>query len=61
MLEKLINFLKDVRVEMKKVTWPTRQEAINYTIVVILISAGIALFLGALDAVFTFVLNTFVL
>lgn len=58
---KLLNFLKDVRVEMKKVTWPTREQAINYTIVVILISAGVALFLGALDAVFTFILNTFVL
>lgn len=60
-MERLLNFLKDVRVEMKKVTWPTREQAINYTIVVILISAGIALFLGALDAGFTFILNTFIL
>ncbi|MDO8600321.1 MAG: preprotein translocase subunit SecE [bacterium] len=61
MLEKLINFLRDVRVEMKKVTWPTRSQAINYTIVVILISVGVALFLGALDALFTFVLDNFIL
>jgi preprotein translocase subunit SecE len=60
-MQRLINFLKDVRVEMKKVTWPTREQAINYTIVVILISAGVALFLGALDAVFQFVLDRFAL
>lgn len=61
MFQRFVTFLKDVRVEMRKVSWPTREQAINYTIVVILISAGVALFLGALDAVFTFILNTFVL
>jgi len=61
MLERLINFLKESRTEMKKVTWPTRRETINSTLTVIVISAVIALFLGALDFIFQFILNKFVL
>lgn len=38
---------------MKKVTWPTKNEAKNYTILVIVISIAIAAFLGALDYLFT--------
>ena len=61
MLEKLINFLKEARVEIKKVIWPGRQDTIHYTLAVILISLGVAAFLGGLDFVFTFILNNFVL
>lgn len=38
---------------MKKVTWPTKKETQNYTILVISISIGVALFLGLLDYIFT--------
>ncbi len=38
---------------MKKVTWPTKKETKNYTILVIGISLAIAAFLGALDYIFT--------
>jgi len=58
---KIITFLKEVRLEMKKVNWPTRQETIKKTLTVIGISAGVAAFLGALDFVFTSLLNKFVL
>ena len=61
MFEKLINFLKEARVEIKKVIWPERQDTIRYTLAVILISLGVAAFLGGLDFVFTFILNNFVL
>ena len=61
MFEKLINFLKEARVEIKKVIWPGRQDTIRYTLAVILISLGVAAFLGGLDFVFTFILNNFVL
>lgn len=39
--------------EMKKVVWPNRQQTIQYTIVVIALSVGLAVFLGALDYVFS--------
>ncbi len=58
---KIITFLKEVRLEMKKVNWPTRQETIRKTLVVIGISVAVAAFLGTLDFIFTTLLNKFVL
>jgi len=48
---KFINYLRDTRAELRHVTWPTRNEAINYTIIVIAISVGTGVFLGLLDFV----------
>lgn len=58
---KIIAFLKEVRVEMKKVTWPTRQETIKHTIAVIVVSLAVAIFLGAADFLFTWLINKFLL
>ncbi|MEK7659401.1 MAG: preprotein translocase subunit SecE [Patescibacteria group bacterium] len=52
-----MEFLKDVRVELRKVSWPSRQETIKLTGVVILISVILAAFLGLLDFVFITLLN----
>lgn len=60
-LEKIKTYFKEVRVEMAKVKWPTRQETINYTIVVVGVSLAVAAFLGALDFIFTYLLNLFIL
>ncbi len=40
---------KDVIEELKKVTWPTRQETIKLTTVVIVISLLIGLYIGIID------------
>lgn len=48
-MHKIIQFLKDVRVELAKVVWPTRREALKITGIVILFSLAVALFLGAVD------------
>ncbi|GAI02141.1 unnamed protein product [marine sediment metagenome] len=58
---KIITFLKEVRLEMKKVNWPTRKETIKYTLIVIGVSFGVAVFLGGLDFIFTTILNKFIL
>ena len=60
-MAKIVEFIKESKTEMHKVTWPTRQETIRYTASVIIISASLALFLGGLDYVFQYILNTFVL
>jgi len=52
-MNKLTNYIVESMAEMKKVTWPTKKETYNYTILVIGISIGIALFLGLLDYIFT--------
>ncbi len=44
---------------MAKVKWPTKSDTINYTIVVIGVSLAVAVFLGALDFVFTTGFNFF--
>jgi len=54
---KLTEFLKDVRIELRKVSWPSRQETIKLTGVVILISVILAAFLGLLDFGFITLLN----
>ncbi len=46
-----ISFFKDVRVEMKKVTWPPRKEVIGSTTALIVATVMIALFLGVADLV----------
>lgn len=48
----LITYLKEVRQEANRVTWPTREETIRMTIVVIIISGFVAAVLGAFDLVF---------
>lgn len=49
----LRRFLKDVRVEMAKVTWPTRKDLLQSTIVVIVAVVIAGMFTGALDFVFS--------
>lgn len=49
---KLADYIKESVKEMKKVTWPTKKETYNYTILVISVSLAIALFLGGLDYIF---------
>ena len=46
-------FLKEVRVELAKVAWPTRQQMVQYTLAVIGLSLGLSLFLGLADALFS--------
>jgi len=53
-MNNITNFLRDVKVEMYRVSWPTRQQTINYTIAVIVVSIAFAVLLGAIDAVFSF-------
>lgn len=58
-LEKTKNYFKEVRVEMAKVRWPTKNDTVNYTLVVIGVSIVVAVFLGALDYIFGLGLNFF--
>jgi preprotein translocase subunit SecE len=58
---RIITFLKEVRIELKRVTWPTRQQTVKYTLMVIGFSAAVAAFLGGLDFIFAWLLEKFVL
>jgi len=60
-MNKLLGFLKDVRAELNKVNWPTRNQTFQYTLMVLGISLAMALYLGVLDFGFTQILNKFIL
>jgi len=47
--EKILQFFREVRVEIKKVTWPTRKETLASTVVVLITTFIIAAFLGVVD------------
>lgn len=61
LLLKIVTFLKEVKVELKKVNWPTKQETTKYALIVIGVSLAVAIFLGGLDFLFTWLLNKFIL
>jgi preprotein translocase subunit SecE len=49
-VDKSIQFLREVKVELKKVTWPSKKQTMGSTVVVLVIVAIISLFLGIVDA-----------
>lgn len=49
----ITTYFKEVRGEMKHVSWPTRQMVVVYTAVVIGISLAVAAYLGLLDFAFS--------
>jgi preprotein translocase subunit SecE len=53
----MFNYFKEVRAEMKHVSWPTRRQAVVYTVVVIAVSLVTAVYLGLLDYVFSLVIK----
>lgn len=48
-LASLREYVKDVRVEMSKVSWPTREELRRHTLVVVVMVAMVAVFTGIVD------------
>jgi preprotein translocase subunit SecE len=49
-MNRLVTFLKEVRTELGKVSWPSRGQLARYTGVVVGISLFFALYLGGIDA-----------
>jgi preprotein translocase subunit SecE len=49
MINKLVQYIKDSRLELQKVVWPKRRALINSTLMVIFFSLFVAAFLGVID------------
>ena len=49
---RLVRYLKETRAELRKVSWPTRKQAINLTLIVLAVTVAMAIFLGAVDFLF---------
>lgn len=48
-----VKFLQETYSELKQVVWPTRQEVLRLTLIVITISFIVGAYIGVLDALFT--------
>ena len=49
MANKIISYFKESKEELKKVTWPTRQETVRQTIIVLGVCLAVGAFLGLVD------------
>lgn len=58
-MSKLTEYLKETKGELKHVSWPTKNQAILFTAVVVVFSAVVAVFLGAFDFIFAKILALF--
>lgn len=57
----IVTFFKQVKLEVGKVNWPSRQETLRNTFIVIVFSAIVAAILGTFDAIFVNILERFFL
>jgi len=58
-MNKTITYLRNVRGELKHVSWPTSAEVTSYTVVVIAISLIVAGMLGLFDVLLTEIIKSF--
>jgi preprotein translocase subunit SecE len=56
-VERARQFLREVKVELKKVTWPSKRELIGSTIVVIVFVFIVAAYLGLIDFIYTAIIG----
>jgi len=57
----LVAFIKEAREELGKVTWPSRQTTIRYTVIVVVASLAVGLITGGFDYILVTILEKFVL
>ncbi|MDO8575137.1 MAG: preprotein translocase subunit SecE [bacterium] len=57
---RFIEYIKDTKNEMNFVKWPTRKQAMLYTVLVIIISVAVALLLGVFDFGFARITNSLI-
>lgn len=56
----LIQYIKESREELRHVTWPNKKEIRRHTLLVIALSLAMAIFLGAVDYILVFGLETII-
>jgi preprotein translocase subunit SecE len=59
-MSRLTEYLKETKGELKHVSWPTKNQAILFTVIVIVFSFAVAVFLGAFDYIFTMIVKLFI-
>ena len=59
-MNKLISYLKEVKSELTKITWPKKEEVIRLTTIVFVFSGIVGIYLGGLDYIFTKMLEVLI-
>ena len=59
-MNKVIAFLNEIKSELKKMTWPSRDELIGSVIITCLLVVVLATILGAMDNVFGYFIRNFI-
>jgi len=59
-MSKLSNYILETKEEMKHVSWPTRNQTIIFTVLVIVISIAVAAYLGLFDYLFSLGLKSII-
>ena len=57
MFDKISKFLNDVKVEMSKVSWPTRPELVNSTMIVAVVSVLFTIFIFSADYILSWIMR----
>jgi preprotein translocase subunit SecE len=57
----IVRYFQETRAELRKVTWPTREEAQNLTLIIVGVSVAMAAFLGLLEVMFQQVVGGIIL
>jgi preprotein translocase subunit SecE len=55
----IIQYFRETYFELKKVSWPTRREAVNLTVIVILVTTFLAIVLGLIDWIYSMIFGLF--
>ncbi len=59
-MSKLGEYLKETKAELKHVNWPTKNQSVLFTVIVVVFSLVVAFFLGAFDFIFTMGVKLFI-
>jgi preprotein translocase subunit SecE len=54
---RFVTFYRETMAELRKVVWPTREQAINLTIIVVVVVVAMSIFLGGIDVILTQILR----
>ncbi len=57
----LVNYVKETKAELKHVSWPTKKQALAFTLLTIVISILVAFYLGLFDFLFSLILEQIII
>jgi preprotein translocase SecE subunit len=60
-MSRLITYIRETRAELAHVVWPSRKQAMIFTLIVVAVSIIVSAFLGFFDYLFSLILQKFVL